>query len=188
MDNSSEQQSRDADDAFAAALRAAREGAGLSQAELAERMAGRGFDFHQQTIYKIESGRRRVSVGEAATLANLLNVTLQFLIGEQEGVLIAYMLHERERRAFSQAMHGYLNAILDVAATADAAVVLRDVDTKWLDNNMPEQTPARMTSDALMLLDGFIAQKGYDPNGRYVKLLRNRVRRDSDYLRRRNNG
>ncbi len=65
---------RNVDQTFGATLREARERLGLSQAALAETMQGLGFDFQQQTIYKIESGNRRATIGEAAGFARALQL------------------------------------------------------------------------------------------------------------------
>jgi len=43
-------------------------------------MQARGHRFHQATIYKVESGTRRVSVGEAAALAEVLDVPLTSML------------------------------------------------------------------------------------------------------------
>ncbi|WP_307223360.1 helix-turn-helix transcriptional regulator [Microbacterium arborescens] len=64
------------DTAFADWIKDARTRAGVSQEELARRVRERGFDFQQQTIYKIEKGSRRVSIGEAVALADALDQNL----------------------------------------------------------------------------------------------------------------
>jgi transcriptional regulator with XRE-family HTH domain len=48
----------------------------ISQVELAQQMSARGWPYHQQTIYKIETGRRRISFAEAIDLAAFLAVSL----------------------------------------------------------------------------------------------------------------
>ncbi|WP_022891227.1 helix-turn-helix domain-containing protein [Agromyces subbeticus] len=68
------------DVAFANAMRDARLAAGISQGDLGARMAQRGFDFHQTTIAKIERGARRVTVGEAAELADIAGVPLAAIL------------------------------------------------------------------------------------------------------------
>ncbi|MGV3733489.1 MAG: helix-turn-helix domain-containing protein [Microcella sp.] len=73
-------ESTSADERFAEGLKLARESMGMTQEALALRMRERGFKFHQATIYKIESGFRRVTVGEAAALSRALSVSLPFLI------------------------------------------------------------------------------------------------------------
>ena len=67
---------------FAAAVRAAREARGWSQADLADRMTRLGYGMHQTTVAKIEReavtpGKGRpLSLGEAAGLAHLLSIPL----------------------------------------------------------------------------------------------------------------
>ena len=51
----------------------------LSQGEVARRMADRGFPFYQQTIRRIEDGRRKVSVGEAKALGEILKTPMERL-------------------------------------------------------------------------------------------------------------
>ena len=41
-------------------------------------MQAAGFDFHAQTVYKIESGRRAVSVDEAYALAEILGFSVEW--------------------------------------------------------------------------------------------------------------
>lgn len=67
------------DSVFGARLRQAREASKLTQDSLAESMQNRGFDFTQATIYKIESGKRKVSVGEALALAAIVNSDISAL-------------------------------------------------------------------------------------------------------------
>ena len=52
---------------------------GMSQTEIAERMAALGYKFHQATVYKIENGDRKVSAAEAWGLAEVLDVPLEHL-------------------------------------------------------------------------------------------------------------
>ena len=61
------------DDAFAENFRVARIAGGLSQQEVADQMTARGYEFHQSTVGKIERGKRRVSVGEAVALAQIVH-------------------------------------------------------------------------------------------------------------------
>ena len=66
----------DIDQNIAANLRTYREAGNLSQEELAQRMADRGFGFSQATIWKIESGQRPVKASELVALADSLEVML----------------------------------------------------------------------------------------------------------------
>lgn len=61
---------------FAENVRARREELGVSQGEIARRMARRGWDgFHQTTISRIEKYERPVRLGEAQALAEVLDTT-----------------------------------------------------------------------------------------------------------------
>jgi transcriptional regulator with XRE-family HTH domain len=68
-----------ADELFAAGVREQRERLKMSQGELARRMDARGFPYYQQTVRRIEDGRRKVSVGEAKALAQILDTTMDQL-------------------------------------------------------------------------------------------------------------
>ena len=59
----------DIDQNIAANLRTYREADNISQDELAQRMADRGFGFSQATVWKIESGQRPVRASELIALA-----------------------------------------------------------------------------------------------------------------------
>src|SRR5690349_265492 len=68
------------DDLFAENFRRRREDRGISQAAVAEAMAKAGFSFHQQTVGSIENGSRRVRIGEAVALAEILGIDLAVLL------------------------------------------------------------------------------------------------------------
>ncbi len=67
------------DEAFSALFRKGRERRGRTQGDVARDMQARGFDFHQQTIAKIENGNRKVTIGEAIALAAVLEIELEEL-------------------------------------------------------------------------------------------------------------
>ena len=67
------------DEQFAARLREERERKGWSQADVARRMGGPEQGWHPQTVQKIESGHRKVSVGEAKALAGVFETTVDRL-------------------------------------------------------------------------------------------------------------
>jgi len=56
----------------------------LSQAELAARMQVRGVTIEREAISKIETGGRFVSDYELKLFAEVLNVTLDWLVGSEE--------------------------------------------------------------------------------------------------------
>lgn len=72
------------DDVFGENLKKYRERKGLTQEALNNEMVKRGFEFHPTTIYRIEKGRRRVLIGEAVTLAEVLDVPLDQLTSPGE--------------------------------------------------------------------------------------------------------
>lgn len=68
-----------ADERFAVRVREERERQKMSQAELARHMSERGWPYHPQTMQKIETGHRKVAVGEAKSLAEILGTTVDRL-------------------------------------------------------------------------------------------------------------
>ena len=73
------------DGIFARQLFKLRKTAGLTQEQLAERMAAAGNAMHRSAIAKIESGDRSVPVGEAVQFAEVLGVDLDELTTERAG-------------------------------------------------------------------------------------------------------
>ena len=65
--------------AIASRLRLSREMAGLTQSQVA-----RSLDWHRPTVSEIEAGRRRVSVEELATLAEMYGVNVPWIVGEED--------------------------------------------------------------------------------------------------------
>ena len=69
------------DQDFARLLRVERLIAGLTQEQVVEKMSALGYsNFHQATVFKIEAGKRRVTVGEAHSLAQVLGIPLTHLL------------------------------------------------------------------------------------------------------------
>jgi transcriptional regulator with XRE-family HTH domain len=66
--------------AVGAGLRVRRTAAGLTQIELAQRMAARGFAWHGSTVSKVETGDRAPSLTELCGLADLLAVDVIALL------------------------------------------------------------------------------------------------------------
>lgn len=77
---------------FAANLRRLRETAGISQVALAEEMSRRGWPWRQQTVTRIESGKRLVRLGEAKSVADILRTTIDRLTEPTPGARIAEAL------------------------------------------------------------------------------------------------
>ena len=55
-------------------LRRARQERGLTQVDLADEMAQRGFRWSQPTVARVENGRRHLSLSEARALMDLLEL------------------------------------------------------------------------------------------------------------------
>ncbi|MBD8205528.1 helix-turn-helix transcriptional regulator [Microbacterium sp. CFBP 8790] len=119
--------SRDAtltsDAAFAQWIKEARSRAGLSQEELARRMRDRGHDFQQQTVYKLERGARRVSIGEAVALADALDLNLA-LFSEQDPASRA-ALRMRIEQQTKDLLAGLVSLEAQVRRSRDALAQLR---------------------------------------------------------------
>ena len=76
------------DDQFAISLREMRESKGLTQGAFARLIAleSKGeLRFTQQTIARIESNARRVTVGEAILIAQLLGTSTNMMVGVADG-------------------------------------------------------------------------------------------------------
>lgn len=67
------------DELFAIQVRETRERLKMSQGNLARQMSARGFPYYQQTVRRIEDSQRKVSVGEAKALAEILGTTIDRL-------------------------------------------------------------------------------------------------------------
>jgi transcriptional regulator with XRE-family HTH domain len=80
------------DEQFAAGVREQRELLKMSQGELARRMDARGFPYYQQTVRRIEDGRRKVSVGEAKAIAEILKTTMERLTWPTQEASVAALL------------------------------------------------------------------------------------------------
>jgi transcriptional regulator with XRE-family HTH domain len=76
------------DDWAAARIRHERELRGWSTAELARRVTEAGVSMRQQQVWQVESGEppRKLSVGEAATIAKVLDLTIAELLAPPEEV------------------------------------------------------------------------------------------------------
>lgn len=68
------------DERFAANVRSTRETLRMSQGQLAEAMARKGFKWHQATVYKVEHAARQVSISEAEALSSIFGVGIDLLV------------------------------------------------------------------------------------------------------------
>lgn len=103
---------------FAANLRARRDEIGMSQEELAREMTERGFGFHQATVYKIETGARRVRLAEADALADALGTNVGRLTWPPE--------QNRHAAAVEQSADRLLYAYNEIGAATRRLLAERD--------------------------------------------------------------
>lgn len=83
------------DDWAAARIRHERELRGWSTAELARRVTESGVPLRQQQVWQIESGEppRKLSVGEAAAIANIFGLTIGDLLTPPEGLAMQNLMN-----------------------------------------------------------------------------------------------
>ena len=128
---------------FATNVREYREQSGLSQEDLAQRMAERGFGFTQATVWKIEQGKRAVRIAEAVALMDALglpswmNLTRSPHAFRRDAQLQS--AHRRAGAAFAaikDAAAEFLRAQDEVAVVAhearEAGVAVNSLWTSWL--------------------------------------------------------
>lgn len=171
----------DADTKFAQRVKQLREAAKMSQADLCEQLAKHGVNFQATTIYKIEQGRRKVTVAEAVALASALDYTLDTMIGGPTKFISAGTLQSKASTAFTYEARDYALTLLALAVAADT-VTIRDADRDWLSTELANQTPAQLTTNAKMHVDAAIIRNGDDPNGKYVSTLLENLARDEEIL------
>lgn len=101
---------------FGEQVRSERVRRGMKQADLAQRMTDFGFEFSQQTVWKVETGRRRITIGEAAGLASALETTIDAMAG---GMVDSVAAVERERKSIEEAIARYTADLIGLAESAD---------------------------------------------------------------------
>ena len=171
------------DSEFGTTLKSVRRERDLSQDELATRVSALGYPMSQATIGKIERGERRVTVGEAVTLANVLGYTLDGLVGGGGDLVTFYQLFDYTQSLHRRQSQDYLKAMMNVAIAADElGDQLRPEDRQWLLKNLPKQTPA-MLIEARLHADGRLSRDGISEPGEYLKVLLEALYRDEDALR-----
>jgi transcriptional regulator with XRE-family HTH domain len=79
-----------ADESFAKNVKDRREELEMTQAELAQGVQELGYSFRGSTVYKIEAGLRKATVGEANAIASALHTDLEELLGLGTNVEVAH--------------------------------------------------------------------------------------------------
>jgi transcriptional regulator with XRE-family HTH domain len=144
-----EDQYKDIDQNIAANLRTYREAGNISQEELAQRMADRGFGFSQATIWKIERGQRPVKASELVALAHCLGVmSAASLTYKPDAALYQVQLEQANRNAhhayqsLKEAAAEYLDSQVELVVAArqahDAGLAVTELHTSWLDTPAEE--------------------------------------------------
>lgn len=110
-----------------------RKGRGLTQTDLARRLARWGLPFHQQTIQRIENGQRPVRLNEAKLIARELDVGLDTMMSTATANGRAVMQAVDEVRSAAARFAEYLNDSLEELGEAAAQLIL--VVGELLDNH-----------------------------------------------------
>lgn len=76
-----------------------REGAKLSQSEVAERMTNAGFRWGQSTVYKVENGVRKLTLLEGVELARILGVDASDFTAHRNVVILLQRQFQNLRAA-----------------------------------------------------------------------------------------
>jgi len=149
----------DIDQNIAVNLRTYREAGSISQEELAQRMADRGFGFSQATIWKIERGQRPVRASELVALADSFGVmSATSLTHQPDAARHQVQLSQANRKAhdayqvLKEAAAGYLDAQVELVVAAreaqDAGLAVTELHTSWLDTPPEEAViEARVEAD-----------------------------------------
>jgi transcriptional regulator with XRE-family HTH domain len=175
----------DIDQNIAENLRTHREACNISQEDLAQRMADRGFGFSQATIWKVESGQRPVKVTELVALADALELRAWDLTTEPEAARHTAQLQRANRHAYETwgklkaAASDYLEAQFQVLFAArdahDADLAVTELYTSWLDSPAEqaviearmeigqEEEHAQQVDDAVGKVLDALRSTGYEP-------------------------
>ena len=103
---SDSQEAESADVRLGANLRRRREAERMTQVELAEAMTARGWQWHQSTVARVESGQQSLRFAEAEALVEILRMTLDRLTwysAEGTEMHLAAGHHGRLRESWSNA-------------------------------------------------------------------------------------
>ena len=116
-----------AEEAFGRRIRALRAAAGMTQAELAEKVSHAGMSMKQGMIAKLERGARPTSVGELAVLGQVFGVTpSELLQGDELSPDVARITELRLRVASAEA------AVIELAGRWEQANTALEVGREKL--------------------------------------------------------
>jgi transcriptional regulator with XRE-family HTH domain len=150
---------KDIDAYIAANVRAYREARGISQEDLAGRLAEVGFPFSQATIWKIENGQRPLKATEMVAIADALEIRGAMALTFQPDAASHLISLQQAKahagaswHAIKDAATSYLKAQIDLVFTAraahDAGITVTELDTAWL-RTTPEEAVIQARVDTL---------------------------------------
>jgi len=181
-----EDQYKDIDQNIAANLRTYREAASISQEDLAQRMADRGFGFSQATIWKIETGQRPVRASELIALAGSLGVmsptsltykpdAARHQVQLEQANRNAHHAYERLKEAAAEYLDAQVELVVAARQAHDAGLAVTELHTSWLDTPAEEAviearveaeqdaTRSEHVNDAVNTIMDALRSNGYKP-------------------------
>lgn len=108
------------EDDLAVKVQSARRDLGLTQEALCERLEHRGLNWQQQTLWKVENGRRSIKATELFVLADALGVDVREFAGPDEDFRRAHLL--ARMRSAEAALEAASLECQEIAAELDAHV------------------------------------------------------------------
>lgn len=147
------------DGRFAAAVKELRERLGWSQAKLAEALKGKGLDgFHPTTVARLESGSRRVSLGEARAISQVLGAPVSAMVAPGPAPVVLADFNTEllaaigARESLSSATIMFEIAKTNLKAALELAAPFAEKDD-WLDGKVMSDSLASMLVTAAQELE-----------------------------------
>ena len=112
------------DQGFGKLVKAERDQRGWTQLAMAQMLEAKGIPMHATTIAKIEAGDRSVRINEAAGIADLFELPLDFLLGRKPGTRrneLSYSLRHLRDTAAGHDMGPEFAALFPPAPPKDPA-------------------------------------------------------------------
>jgi transcriptional regulator with XRE-family HTH domain len=133
----------DAETAFAESLKTLRVASSMTQAQLADEMASRGFRWHAATVYKVENGERQVQLAEAVEIAKIFDTVIESMTERREE-LAALRAYQRDltkaRQSAISALVGLQNA---------RKILTAEMSKDWVSQSLSENERFEVLVDSL---------------------------------------
>ncbi|MFD2674804.1 helix-turn-helix domain-containing protein [Gulosibacter bifidus] len=167
------QEAQSADDTFGPAFAAARKAVGVNQQEVTAAVANMGINLPVSALSKIEKGQRRVTVGEAAALAEAVGVDLGSLVGRYDTLATTYGWQVQKWHSLKAAVTDYTETMVELFERASYDMFLKRKDRDTLTHIREEQTPINVAAVAHEAALRYIKEQGYSapPTSRLGKLI-----------------